>query len=131
VVSGESLFMAGYPESLPLKIVTNGKVKPSLGMLDNESGARTNSKLIYHDLINHLINSGSPIFDAAGYQVGILSGGGNGLFATETGNGCNDWATCDDSGTNCTDWFVAYDLSNIVDRLDVIDESVVNQASKE
>ena len=116
ITAGEPLFIVGHPLYLPQKIVL-GRAQETL-RIDGETDPNEREQLLYHNMRAHIINSGSPIFDAQGNQVGIHSGGGNALAPKTTDAGCFDWGGCDDEGNDCRNWWVGFAVAEILGSID-------------
>ena len=81
VISGEEVFMIGYPLGIPKKVSHNATVKGDSYLKNSFSS----------DLDTYSVNSGSPIFDRNnGGLIGVLVRG-TGANVTSLGQ-CNDWS---------------------------------------
>lgn len=88
---GEKLSMIGYPLGIPQKIVDDGKV----------TAPSESNYSFQHDLDSFSCNSGGPIFNAKGEQVGVLVRGSGVDFTNPPGRSCYDWGM--DSGKDFTE----------------------------
>lgn len=88
---GEKLSMIGYPLGIPQKIVDDGKV----------TAPSDSSVSFQHDLDSFSCNSGGPIFNSKGEQVGVLVRGSGTDFTNPPGRNCYDWGI--DSGKDFTE----------------------------
>ncbi len=77
----EELTMIGYPMGLPQKAVDDGHVL--------ENGSLKYS--FRHNLDTFSSNSGGPVFNQSGEQVGVLVRGTGPNFADVPGKKCSDW----------------------------------------
>lgn len=77
----ENLTMIGYPMGLPQKAVDDGHVL--------ESGPLKYS--FRHNLDTFSSNSGGPVFNSTGEQVGVLVRGTGPNFSDVPGKKCSDW----------------------------------------
>ncbi len=81
VRKGDALMMIGYPLGIPQKIVDDGRMT-----------GPSNSKVSFrHDVDSQSCNSGGPLFNVKGKQVGVLVRGSGMDFSEPTGKTCYDW----------------------------------------
>lgn len=80
---GESLMMIGYPLGMSQKVVEDGSV---LAIDEKNVSFR-------HDLDTFSVNSGGPIFNQQGEQVGVLVRSTSWNFGDKGPLGCFDWGT--------------------------------------
>jgi V8-like Glu-specific endopeptidase len=95
---GEPLIMIGYPLGISQKAVEVGKVTK----IDFKA------KSFQHTLDTFSVNSGGPIFNQKGHQVGVLVRGTGGNLSDLTGRSCQGWGL----GTS-KDFAEANDLSGL------------------
>ncbi len=81
LVPGEKLSMIGYPLGIPQKIVDDGEVT-RLGPLKYS---------FRHDVDSFSCNSGGPLFNSRGEQVGVLVRGTGQDFSSPENRKCYDW----------------------------------------
>lgn len=79
---GEDLIMIGYPLGISQKAVENGHVTKIM----------TNQKTFRHNLDTFSVNSGGPIFNLKGEQVGVLVRGTGPNLEKVSGRQCHRWA---------------------------------------
>lgn len=78
---GDALTLIGYPLGIPQKIADNGRVT---GPSDSKVSFR-------HDVDSQSCNSGGPLFNAKGEQVGVLVRGTGMDYGKSQGKTCYDW----------------------------------------
>lgn len=78
---GQELSMIGYSLGISQKVVEVGQVK-SISIADNS---------FRHDLDTFSVNSGGPIFNKDGQQVGVLVRGTGSNYQEDKSFGCNRW----------------------------------------
>ncbi len=81
LVAGEKLSMIGYPLGIPQKIVDDGEVT-LLGPLKYS---------FRHTVDSFSCNSGGPLFNSRGEQVGVLVRGTGQDFSSPENRKCYDW----------------------------------------
>lgn len=81
VQKGDALTMIGYPLGIPQKIADSGKVT---GPSDSKVSFR-------HDVDSQSCNSGGPLFNTKGEQVGVLVRGTGMDYTRSPGRTCYDW----------------------------------------
>lgn len=79
--AGEKLMMIGYPLGISQKVVEDGSVLK----VDEENVS------FRHNLDTFSVNSGGPIFNQKGEQVGVLVRSTSWNFGEEGSRGCFDW----------------------------------------
>lgn len=78
---GQELSMIGYSLGISQKVVEDGQVK-SINISDSS---------FRHTLDSFSVNSGGPIFNKDGQQVGVLVRGTGGNYQEDARSGCNRW----------------------------------------
>lgn len=81
VAMGDRLSMIGYPLGIPQKVVDEGKV----------TGPSQFPLSFQHDVDSFSCNSGGPLFNHLGEQVGVLVRGSGMDFNNPPGRSCYDW----------------------------------------
>lgn len=99
---GDELFMIGHPLGISQKVVTNGYVSA----IDKKHVS------FKHNLDSFSVNSGGPIFNVDGVQVGVLTRGTGSNFTRDEKNQCMRWTIGDHD-----DYNEGNDLSKVPERL--------------
>lgn len=78
---GQELSMIGYSLGISQKVVEEGQIK-SINVADSS---------FRHNLDTFSVNSGGPIFNKDGQQVGVLVRGTGSNYQEDPSDGCNRW----------------------------------------